>query len=273
MTAGSGPPEGPRDATGRAPAQHAGAGASLDRLQKLAVVEQLAGGIAHDCNNAFQNILASMELVRKLIATGRGPESERFVASAMNSAQRAAVSTQLWFNFARAASAAPRVVAAGETLAKVGELFRRSLPTPTGVDLDLAPGLWDVFCDPHQLQKSVLALAIHARDASSDDRAIVIRARNADVNAAASTGGMGEGQYLAVSVTYPGANDDASRRAFDAPQRDQASGQPPAIDLSAVRRFAQQNGGDATIVTDEVDDGTTITLFLPHHARGEDAPA
>jgi len=268
MTAGRGIPEGSPNPTGSAPAQHADA--SLDRLQKLAVVEQLAGGIAHDCNNAFQNILASMELVRKLIATGRGPESERFVASAMKSAQRAAASTQLWFNFARAEPAPPRIVAAGETLAKIGELFRRSLPTPAGVDLDLAPDLWDVLCDPQQLQKSVLALAIHARDASADDRPIVIRARNA---VDAGTGGMGAGQYLSVSVTYPGAKGDAPGRAFDAPPRDEANGQPPAIDLSMVRRFAQQHGGDATLATDAIDDCTTITLFLPHHVGGEDAPA
>lgn len=270
MRAVSGGPDAARASTEVPTAPQAGSDASLDRLQKLAVVEQLAGGIAHDCNNAFQNILASMELVRKLIATGRGPESERFVASAMSSAQRVAASTQLWFNFARAVPTAPRVVAAGETLAKAGELFRRSLPTPTGVDLDLAPDLWDVSCDPQQLQKSVLALAIHARDVSADDRPIVIRARNADVDAGA--GAMREGRYLSVSVTYFGAGREASRRAFEMPDRDEANGQRPAIDLSVVRRFARQNGGDATI-DDEPGGGTTITLFLPHHAGSEDTPA
>ena len=274
MRAGSGGPDAARASTEVPTAPQAGSDASLDRLQKLAVVEQLAGGIAHDCNNAFQNILASMELVRKLIATGRGPESERFIASAMSSAQRAAASIQLWFNFARAVPAVPRVVAAGETLAQVGELFRRSLPTPTGVDLDLAPDLWDVSCDPQQLQTSVLALAIHARDASADDRPIVIRGRNTDVDAhAAGAGAMHEGQYLSVSVTYSDAGGEASRRAFDAQRPDQANGQQSTIDLSSVRRFARQNGGDATLARGGIDDCTTITLFLPHHVGSEDAPA
>ena len=56
------------------------------------------------------------------------------------------------------------------------------------------------------------------------------------------------------------------------PDRDEANGQRPAIDLSVVRRFARQNGGDATI-DDEPGGGTTITLFLPHHAGSEDTPA
>lgn len=274
MTAFGDAPDPARSTSERAAAK--ATDVSLDRLQKLAVVEQLAGGIAHDCNNAFQNILASMELVRKLIATGRASESERFVASAMNSAQRATASLQLWFNFARYAAAERRVLDSRATLAAVGELFRRSLPTPAGVELDLATDLWEVVCDPHELQTSVLALALHARAASPDERPIVVRARNLVVDAgAAGAFAVREGEYLAVSVTHSGASDAAARQTFDAPPRDESHGLR-AIDLSVVRNFARQNGGDATVRTagsERIDDGTTITLCLPRATGAKVHPA
>jgi PAS domain S-box-containing protein len=51
-------------------------------------------GVAHDFNNLMQNIVAALELVRKLNASGRSGETERFIVSAINSAQRAAAINQ-----------------------------------------------------------------------------------------------------------------------------------------------------------------------------------
>jgi PAS domain S-box-containing protein len=44
----------------------------------------------HDLNNLMQNIVGALELVRKLLATGRAAETERFITSAIASAHRAA---------------------------------------------------------------------------------------------------------------------------------------------------------------------------------------
>src|SRR5688572_7838793 len=44
----------------------------------------------HDLNNLMQNIVGALELVRKLLATGRAAETERFISTAIASAHRAA---------------------------------------------------------------------------------------------------------------------------------------------------------------------------------------
>jgi signal transduction histidine kinase len=254
--------------------------AAIDELperQKLAVIERLASGIAHDCNNAFQNIVASMELVRKLVASGRGPESERFVASAMSSAQRASTLMQLWSGFAGAAPRAPRVVATRDAIASLGELFRRSLPNATGAELDVAADLWSVFCDPNQLQTAVLAMAIHARDASPDGKPIVIGARNVILEDADSAAWRnGESRFVALSVTYAGRSDATSRDAFAAREDREESERTAAIDLSFVRCFARLSGGDASLRmsgNSDADRATTVALFLPRHGDGADQEA
>jgi PAS domain S-box-containing protein len=46
--------------------------------------------VIHDVNNLMQNVVGALELVRKLLASGRLAETERFIASAIASAHRAA---------------------------------------------------------------------------------------------------------------------------------------------------------------------------------------
>jgi PAS domain S-box-containing protein len=58
---------------------------------------------AHDLNNLMQNIVAALELVRKMIGAGRVGETERFIVKAIESAHRAAELNQKHF----AASPAP----------------------------------------------------------------------------------------------------------------------------------------------------------------------
>jgi PAS domain S-box-containing protein len=53
--------------------------------------------VAHDLNNLMQNIIGALELVRKMIGAGRFGETERFVASAIGSAHRAAELNQQHF--------------------------------------------------------------------------------------------------------------------------------------------------------------------------------
>ena len=65
--------------------------------------------VVHDINNQMQTIVGALELVRKLLATGRQAEAERFIASAVAAAHRASE-----LNQHRAASAP----AAAKTTAK-----------------------------------------------------------------------------------------------------------------------------------------------------------
>ena len=44
----------------------------------------------HDINNLMQTIVGALELVRRLLATGRVQETDRFITSAISSAHRAA---------------------------------------------------------------------------------------------------------------------------------------------------------------------------------------
>jgi len=62
--------------------------------QKVESTSAITSGVAHDFNNLMQSIVAALELVRKLNASGRSGETERFILSAIGAAQRAAALNQ-----------------------------------------------------------------------------------------------------------------------------------------------------------------------------------
>ena len=246
----------------------------LHRLQKLHVIEQLSGGVAHDLNNSFQNIVASMELVRKLVASGRGNEIERFIGRAMSSANVAVALTQRWFGFSRSPASPPRSVAMNEVVSGIVALLLRVLAHPTKVEADLSPEPWSTFGDVNRIETALLTLALHAFAALPPEGGeLVFRTHNVDRAAGeAGPAGLQPGQYVCVSVTcLGGAMGDAElRRAFDALPGAKPDGPGAGSGLAVVRDIARQSGGEATMIRSEDGAGATVTMFLPRHLAGDD---
>src|SRR5687768_6820214 len=80
---------------------------SLRRAQRLEAMGELTGGFVHEVNNSLQSIVAALELVRRLIAAGRGDETEKFIANAIASAHRAAALNDRLLGFSRREPATP----------------------------------------------------------------------------------------------------------------------------------------------------------------------
>ena len=66
---------------------------ALRRIGKTESVRASASE-AHEFNNMLQNIVAALELIQKLIASGRTAETERFILKAIASGQRASALAQ-----------------------------------------------------------------------------------------------------------------------------------------------------------------------------------
>ena len=67
---------------------------ALRRPRNMEPTAQMTSDVAHEFNNLMQSIVASLELVRKLNASGRSGETEQFILRAIGSAERAAALNQ-----------------------------------------------------------------------------------------------------------------------------------------------------------------------------------
>ena len=177
----------------------------LRRSQKLEAVGQLAGGVAHDFNNALMVIGGNVELILSEI-----PEDDpnrRALTDIQAASARAAGLTQQLLAFGRKQMLEPRLVDAHAAVAGVtralGPLLRENIEIRTAFS---AVSTW-VKVDPNQLEEALVHLSLNAMDAMPAGGLITIRTDNVEPSESVKTNltaGLRHRQKLAISVTDTG---------------------------------------------------------------------
>jgi len=241
---------------------------SVSQLHKTDAIVQLMVSLAHDLNNSLQNVMAALELVRKLIEAGRTPETARFIASAMASAHGAADVNRRLVQISRHQPLDPKPLAINDLITGMEDMLRRSLPNSISLELDLSADLWEARCDAGEAEIALLDLTRNARDAMPDGGVLKIETGNAEVESTGTVDRttMAPGQYVWVAVRDSGIGmmPEVIQHAFDAFFTTKAKKMGIGLGLTMVRRFARRNGGDAKIES-EVGRGTLVTFYLPRY--------
>ncbi|HEX2624017.1 MAG TPA: ATP-binding protein, partial [Sphingomicrobium sp.] len=236
--------------------------AQLRQVQKMEAVGQLTGGIAHDFNNMLAVVVGGIDLARRRLS-GPRREVQMHLSNAMEGATRAAALTRRLLSFARSEPLLPERVESPELIRGMSELLDRTLGERIKVAIDIAPGAWPVFVDPHQLENAILNLAVNARDAMEGDGTLSIALSN-EVMTANAVGDIQPGNYLriAVSDTGCGMTPEVMDRAFEPFFTTKDVGKGTGLGLSQIFGFAHQSGGEVGIES-EVGKGTTVSIYLP----------
>ena len=246
----------------------------LRQGQKMEAIGQLTGGIAHDFNNMLQGIVLPLQLMQRRLQQGRTQEVQGYIDAALGSARRAASLTQRLLAFSRRQPLDVRATDVGATLGGLETMLRSSCGENILLDIDIAPGLWNVRTDLHQFESAVLNLAINARDAMPVGGRLRVAAANAPVHAehaiASGSSGLAAGEYVRVSVSDSGTGMPAEviERAFDPFFTTKPIGQGTGLGLSMIYGYMRQTGG-AVEIESSIGAGTTVHLYLP---RSEDGP-
>jgi PAS domain S-box-containing protein len=244
----------------------------LFQAQKMEAVGQLTGGLAHDFNNLLTGISGSLELLRMRLAQGRMADLDRYIASAQGATSRAASLTHRLLAFARRQTLDPKPSNANKLIAGMEDLIQRTVGPAIKIETVLGIGTWPILCDPNQLESAILNLCINARDAMPDGGRLTIETANSSVDQAdARARDMTAGQYVAICVTDTGAgmSPQVMARAFDPFYTTKPTGQGTGLGLSMVYGFAKQSGGQVRLYS-EIDQGTTVRLYLPRHSGDMD---
>ena len=235
---------------------------TIYHLQKMDSLTHLMGGIAHELNNKMQGIVASLELVRKLIAVGRNAEVERFLVSAIGSAQTAASLNHRVLDFSRYQAVDPKPQLFNQLIAA---WMTSAPPVAQATKLEVIPSneLWETHCDGNQAETALLNLVLNARDAMPNGGTITVQTSNVTGTDTAGERLAGPEQYVCITVTDAGMgmSQDALHRAFTDKGTEHGIGR-----LTAVARFARDNNGD-TSIDSELGKGTSVKLYLPRYQR------
>ena len=236
--------------------------ASLRQSQKMEAVGQLTGGIAHDFNNMLTGIIGSLDMMRRRIADERFDGIQRYLDTALGSAERAAALTHRLLAFARRQPLDPQPLDVAAVLQSAAQLVTHALPEEITLRLEIAEGLPHALADSNQLENAVLNLAVNARDAMPDGGKLVISAALADPAEVPLPQGSGDYLLIKVADTGEGMTPDMLDKVFEPFFTTKPLGQGTGLGLSMVYGFAQQSGGTVRIHSTPRA-GTTICLYLP----------
>ena len=237
---------------------------ALRQAQKLEALGQMTGGIAHDFNNLLTVIIGATHLLQRAVA--KDAQALQRIDMVTVAAERGARLIQQLLAFARQQPLEPEIVNLGHLMTEVLPMVRRAVGEKVSVEYVTSGGLWNTTIDATQFQTAVLNLAINGRDAMPDGGKLTIEVANAalDDAYAASHPEVEPGQYVMFAITDTGKGMDAatSMRALDPFFTTKPVGEGTGLGLPQVYGFVKQTGGHLKIYS-EVDEGTTIKLYLP----------
>jgi signal transduction histidine kinase len=241
----------------------------LRHAQRLQAVATLAGGVAHEVNNALQATLGFGAFVLR----GLGPEHAQAadMRLVLQSAERAARVSQQLLAFTRQQVTQPRALDLAELVIDLRPVLQQLLGADKLLELAEPHGpLPRIMADPAQVERILINLVANARDASETGDQVTIavdRIAPPDLDDArfAEMGfRIAPGEYVRLSVvdTGHGMAPETMSRMFDPFFTTKPVGEGTGLGLSMVYGTVKQHGGYIGARSME-GQGTTMEVYWP----------
>lgn len=248
--------------------------AKMAVLEKMRMIGQLTGGVAHDFNNILTIITLNLDMLGKLIADS--PVWDKYAEPALRAAKRGAALTGHLLAFARRQPLTPKVIDPNAEIREFKSLLERTLGERWPIELYPAEKPWPLLADAAQLETALVNLAINARDAMPNGGRIVVETHNVVIDEAYAekVEDLSPGDYVLISVTDEGIGirSELLERVFEPFFTTKPVGKGSGLGLSMVFGFAKQSKGHVTIYS-EIGRGTSVKLYLPRAVEGCDVEA
>ena len=229
------------------------------RSQRLESIGTLAGGVAHDLNNALAPIMMSTELLKM-----QYPKESQIVNNIAASTKRAAEMVRQLLGFARGMEGAQVPLKIDRSVKEIESMIKGSFPKNIELVVQCDAKLPAILGDATQLHQILLNLCVNARDAMPDGGTITLEAQHMDVDVdyAASVLDAKPGSYVVLRVrdTGLGIAPEIIDRIFE--PFFTTKGKGTGLGLSTVMGIVKGHGGFLQ-VNSQLGQGSTFAIYLP----------
>ena len=237
----------------------------LRESQKMEALGTLAGGVAHDFNNALAAIVGNVELARQDVGPGHPAlESLEEIGKA---GRRAKDLVQQILAFGRRQQLERKPMSLALVVVETARLMRATLPAMTELRVDCAADTPAVLADAAQVKQMLLNLCANAAQAAQDQGrpgVVDIRLDTYELLPGKAQGELRPGRYarLTVSDNGPGMDEATRSHIFEPFFTTKPAGKGTGLGLSVVHGIVQVH--DASIeVESSPGEGSTFRIFFP----------
>ncbi len=240
--------------------------AQLAQAQRIEAVGRLAGGVAHDYNNALTVILGYTELA--LIKVNKDEPLHEDLEQILRAAKHSADVTRQLLAFARKQTISPKIFNLNKRVESVFKILHHLI----GENIDLAwipeTHLRPIEMDPSQIDQILANLCVNARDAIADVGKVTIETKMVTFDEAYCNDHVGfvpgEFALLAVSDDGCGMGKETLNNLFEPFFTTKGLEEGTGLGLATVYGIVKQNNGFINVYS-ELNKGTTFKIYLPCH--------
>jgi two-component system, cell cycle sensor histidine kinase and response regulator CckA len=236
----------------------------LRQAQKMESIGRLAGGVAHDFNNALMAIIGHAEH----IVIKHKPEEvlKNEILSIVSAGERAAQLTRQLLAFSRKQMLEMEILNINDIVKSVETMLRRLIGEDIDVSVVLDPMLDNVKADASQIEQVLMNLAVNARDAMREGGNLTIQTENVllDIDYANNHPGTVSGPHIMLSVSDTGHGMDVEtiNKIFEPFFTTKEHGKGTGLGLATVYGIIKQHGGSIW-VDSEPGVGSTFRVYIP----------
>ncbi len=225
----------------------------LIKTQRMELLGQMAGGLAHD----FNNIMTAIYGYAHIISQRSGEEKSRNQASViLSAADRASELVRKLLSFSRGDKVEIKNFDLRELVQEAGALIRGSTSSSIAVNMIVPEEPLIIYGDATKIHQCILNLGVNARDAigRKSDGAITVRLRESPEDAARV--------WIQVEDNGGGIPPDVIERIFDPFFSTKEKKEGAGLGLSVVYGIIKAHQGDIAIDS-RPGEGTIFTIDLP----------
>jgi len=233
----------------------------IERTQRLHSIGVLAGGIAHDLNNALTPILMGLDMLRN-----RCPEQAKLLDSLQSSARHGAGVVKQLMAFAKGTEGERIPIQLRHLLKEVEKIISNTFPKNIRLQVNCSSKVSVVVGDATQLQQVIINLCVNARDAMPDGGVLTVELDSKDVDAmfAGTVAGAKVGKYVVIKVrdTGVGIAPEIIEHIFDPFFTTKAPDKGTGLGLSTVVGIVKGHEGFIQVYS-QPSKGATFGIYLP----------
>lgn len=236
--------------------------ARLQQAQKMESIATLAGGIAHQFNNALAVILGNIELIQMDGLVDQ--RLLRFIEPINQAGQKMVHLTAQLLAYARGGKFQTQVVSAHRFVKEALSLVSHSLSSHVELKTDLDETTDPIEVDGTQIQMLLAAILANASEAIETKGYVTVSLRNAELSAEdrAKYAGLKPGRHVLLQIadTGKGMDERTRTRIFEPFFTTKFQGR--GLGMAAVYGIVKKHGGNV-YVDSEPGHGAVVSIFLP----------